>query len=134
MGLPERKALALYQQNVFPGWQKKFNELLGYPLELEVEWSTLGEEGQAHLFEEGISVIYFEPLLQALNAIAVDDFSKQALRDGFKKYFVSGIEPADREFYSFSDKTLFYRHNFSGNENDIPDKKDRIVSLLEKNL
>ncbi len=134
MGLAERKALAQYQQNVFPAWQKKFNDLLGYPLELEVEWSTLGEEGQAHLFEEGLNVIYFEPLLLALQAVAVDDFSKQALRDGFKKFFVSGIEPADRVFYTFSDKTLFYRHNFTGNENDLPDKRDRIVHLLEKNL
>ncbi|MCY1036512.1 hypothetical protein OV207_34065 [Corallococcus sp. BB11-1] len=134
MGLAERRASAQYQQNVFPVWQKKFNDLLGYPLEIEVDWPTMGEDGLAHLFEWGMNVIYFEPLMLALQAIAVDDFSKQALRDGFKKYYVSGVEPENRVFFSFSDKTLFYQLKFGGNENDLPDRRDRLVQLLEKNL
>lgn len=134
MGLPERKAIANYKQNVFPVWQKKLDDLLGYHLEIEVEWDTLGEEGMAHAFEEGFNLIYFQPVELGIKAIAVDDFSKQALKDGFKKYFVSGIEPADRVFYRFEDKTLSYRHNFSGGENDLPDRRDRIVGLFEKNL
>ncbi|NTX04793.1 MULTISPECIES: hypothetical protein [Myxococcus] len=50
MGLPERKAIALYQQSVFLMWQQKFNELVGAPVEFEVEWNTLGAEGLAEIF------------------------------------------------------------------------------------
>ncbi|MFY2556759.1 hypothetical protein ACN469_03960 [Corallococcus terminator] len=134
MGLPERKAIALYQQNVFPKWQQRFNELVGAPVEFEVEWNTLGREGAAEIFEKGFNVIYFEPVVLAIQQIAVDDFSKQAVRDGFKKYFISGAEPADNVFYRFQDKTLFYRYGFSNLENYTHERVQRLVQLFEKNL
>ncbi|WP_141324810.1 hypothetical protein [Myxococcus sp. AB025B] len=134
MGLPERRAIAQYKQNVFPKWQQKLNELVGAPVEIEVEWDTLGADGLAHLFEQGIDAIYFEPLVLALQDLGVDDFSKQAIRDGFKKYVISGIEPEDRIFYRFENQTLSYRHNFSNIENYTNERRQRIVNLLEQGL
>ncbi|NTX36136.1 hypothetical protein HUA78_16945 [Myxococcus sp. CA033] len=93
-----------------------------------------GAEGLAEIFEKGFDAISFEPVVLALQQIAVDDFSKQAVKDGFKKYFISGTEPEDRVFYRFQDKTLFYRHNFSNIENYTSERVQRLVQLLEKNL
>ncbi|MCP3098141.1 hypothetical protein LZ198_04525 [Myxococcus sp. K15C18031901] len=123
-----------YRQNVLPVWQKKLSELLGYELEIEAEWDTLGAEDCAHIMEKGLNAIYFEPLELAIREIAIDDFAKQALRDGFKKFFFSGKEPEDRIFYRFENKTLSYRHNFSNIENYVNERRQRIVHLFEKNL
>ncbi|PTL80288.1 hypothetical protein DAT35_30330 [Vitiosangium sp. GDMCC 1.1324] len=134
MGLPERRAIAEYQKNTFPKWQKEFDDFLGYHLEIEVDWPTLGAEGQAHVFDQGISAIYFEPLMLALKDIAVDDFGKQALKDGFHKYVISGVEPDDRIFYKFANKTLSYGMTFCNIENYVNERRQRIVNLLETSL
>lgn len=133
MGLPERKALFEYENNVFPKWQKKLDEALGYHLEIEVDWSSLGEEGQAANFERGFDALYFEPLVLAIEEIGADDFGKKALKDGLAKYVVSGKDPEDRIYYKLANKTLSYSHDLS-NVDYVDDRKKQLIDLFNKSL
>ncbi|OFW88703.1 MAG: hypothetical protein A3J37_08640 [Alphaproteobacteria bacterium RIFCSPHIGHO2_12_FULL_45_9] len=134
MGLAERRAVAEYQKNVFPKWQKAFDDFLGYHLEIEADWANLGLEGTAEQMENGLDAIYFVPLMEALQQIAPDDFGKEALKEGFHKYTITGIEPADRIYYKFSDKTLSYAMSFCNTVNYVNERKQRIVNILEEKL
>lgn len=134
MGLAEKRAVAQYQQNVFPKWQQAFDDFLGYHLEIEADWANIGLEGGADYMEKGIDAIYFVPLMEALKEVAPDDFGKQALKEGFHKYKITGIEPADRIFYKFADKTLSYEMNFCNIENYVHERKQRIVNILEEKM
>ncbi|MBN8472459.1 hypothetical protein JYJ95_38650 [Corallococcus exiguus] len=134
MGLPERRAIAAYQKDVFPRWQQKFNDFLGYNLDIQVDWPTLGADGQASHFEKGFDAIYFEPLMEALKEIAIDDMGKEALKEGFHVYAISGVEPEDRRFYKFENKRLSYGMTFCNIENYVHERKQRIVNMFEEKL
>ena len=136
MGLPERRAVAAYQKDVFPRWQQKFDEFLGYHLDIQVDWATLGTgaDGQSGVFEKGFDAIYFEPLMAALKDIAIDDMGKQALKEGFHVYAISGVEPEDRRYYKFENKQLSYGMTFCNIENYVNERRQRIVNLFEEKL
>ena len=85
MGLAERRAAHEFETNTLPALQSRIDEAAGFPVPLDIHWDTLTPAGQAHLYAESWTAIYFEPLIGALQSITRDALGKDALSKGLKK-------------------------------------------------
>jgi hypothetical protein len=81
MGLAEKRKLKELQEVTFPGRVKEIEEIVGVPIPYEVDWASLGEDAEALNFIDNISC---HRLNMALRGICVDNFSRDAVRDGLK--------------------------------------------------
>jgi hypothetical protein len=91
MALPERRALAAYQEKIYPGLEKAIQDAAGFAVPIEVDWPSIVIAGQAQNFaHEGFwTNIFFVPIKDALAAVASDAMGKQALKDKLKKIAIT---------------------------------------------
>ncbi|HLY56841.1 MAG TPA: hypothetical protein VKS60_14860 [Stellaceae bacterium] len=84
MGLLERRAAKAFQDDVYPALQQRIEAAAGHPVAVEIDWESLQTPDSAPLFAEAWSKVFFEPLIAALEGVAIDDLGRQALADGLK--------------------------------------------------
>lgn len=135
MGLAERRALAQFQADSYPGWKTKIDEVAGFDVAVEVEWDSLGIADYASSYAEFFPKVYFEPLVGALAAVAVDEMGRDALRAGLRKVVIrnSGEYSSPRGF-SFESGALTIDHKPATNIDDGNERTTALVDLLEANL
>lgn len=85
MGLAERRAAEAFRTDEYPGWKRKLDTAAGFDLPVEVRWEELTVEGYGDSYPQFFAKVYFEPLVNALAAVAVDDMGKEALAGGLTK-------------------------------------------------
>lgn len=111
MGLAERRGAERFKNDDFPGWKERIDEAAGFAVPVEVAWEELAVADYADSYAEFFPKVYFQPLVDALNAVTVDDLGKNALREGLSKiiiknsggfYSTSGI--------SFTEGVLTFDH------------------------
>ncbi len=136
MGLKERKAVQEFQETRFNNWKNEIQNAAGFTPEFEIEWDTMAVDGQSHLFEEGFQKVYFEPIVNALKAIASDKMGADALKAGLKKIHVcnkSGYYSPGQAI-TFESGVLKIDHEPTSNMSDIEPRQKKIQDILEKNL
>lgn len=78
MGLAERRAVEQFKNDEWPGWKAQIDQAAGFEIPVDVAWDQLAVEDYAHSYASFFPKVYFEPLIEALNAITVDDLGKSA--------------------------------------------------------
>lgn len=131
MGLAERRGVKNFEDNKYPELKRRLDEAAGFEVSLEVDWSSLGVEDYAHLYDEAFTKVYFEPLIAAFQAITVDDMGREALRDGLKKVVIR--DTGSKEL-SFENGTLTVDHHPVSNIDYWEERRDTLQKALEKGL
>ena len=138
MGLPERRAQKEFIDNVFPALKAEVTKAAGYEMPIEVDWETLTLTDMSHLYRESWPKVYFEPLVDALKAICIDDMGKEALKSKLKKVVIQNkhsIYYGDR-WASWDDPTgtLTLDHEPCTNVDNMTERKEGAQKLLESKL
>jgi hypothetical protein len=135
MGLAERRGVERFKNDDYPGWKSRIDEAAGFEVPVEVEWGELAVADYADSYAEFFPKVYFQPLVDALSAVTVDDLGKTALREGLSKivirnnggfYSTSGI--------SFADGVLTFDHQPHTNIEYGEERAKGIQRILESGL
>ena len=139
--LAERRAIQEYQESVLPDIQNKLNTVVGFEVPLNVDWTKVAQPGEAESYSNDayFTDVYFTPLVQAMSSIASDDLGKQALLENLKGINVtynSDTAPASayENGVDFSDGQLTLNFRPFSNADDVDDRADAIVKVLESKL
>lgn len=136
MGLAERRAAKEFETKRFPELKKEIQRAAQFDLPLEVKWESLVTEGESHLYDELWPKVYFQPLRQALEQIAIDDMGRDALKAGLKKVIIQNVSgsysPASHA--TFEGGVLTIDHLPTTNADDVRDRAQALQKLLEEKL
>ena len=135
MGLAERRGVEQFKNDDYPGWKSRIDEASGFEVPVEVDWEELAVADYASSYAEFFPKVYFQPLVDALNAVAVDDLGKSALRDGLSKIVIRNTG----EFYStagisFTGGVLTFDHSPYTNVDDGEARAKGLIRTLESGL
>jgi hypothetical protein len=135
MGLAERRAAERFKNEDFPGWKQRMNEAIGFDVPVEVDWTELAVADYADSYAEFFSKVYFQPLVDALRAVAVDDMGKDAARAGLAKIVIRN----SGRYYSasgfdFTDGVLTVDHQPHANVEYGDERAKALQSTLEAGL
>ena len=111
MGLAERRGVERFKNEAYPGWKTRIDEAAGFDVPVEVAWDELAVADYADSYADFFPKVYFRPLVDALNAVAVDDLGKTALREGLSKIVIRNKgEFHNTAGISFTDGVLTFDH------------------------
>jgi hypothetical protein len=135
MGLAERRAIEQFKTNDYPGWKTKIDKAAGVALPVEVAWDELAVDDYASSYADFFTKVYFQPLVDALNAITFDELGRTAVRDGLTKIVVRNTE----EYYStrgftFTDGVLTLDHQPHTNVDDVEERAKGLQQIPESGL
>lgn len=134
MGLAERRASMEFQEAVFPGLKSQIDKAAGFEVPMQIDWQSLAQPNDAHLYSEYWTKIYFEPLIGAFQRVCVDQIGKEALKGGLKRIEINNSgEKYDRNAFSFEDGVLKIDHKLT-NVDHLEERTEKVVSLLEEGL
>lgn len=131
MGLAERRGVKAFQDNRFPALRAEIDQVAGFPVDVEVDWTSLAHDDMAHLYEEAWPKVYFVPLIEALRSITADDLGRDALKAGLKKVV---IHDGGSSWPTFEDGVLTLHFYAISNLDDVAERTGSIQKLLEKGL
>lgn len=135
MGLAERRSVERFKNDDYPGWKSKIDGAAGFDVPVEVVWEELAVADYADSYADFFPRVYFQPLVDALSAVAIDDMGKSALREGLSKIVIKNTG----EFYSasgisFADGVLTFDHKPQTNLDQGQDRAEGIQRTLESAL
>jgi hypothetical protein len=135
MGLAERRAVEQFKNDDYPGWKSRIDAAAGFDVPVEVAWDQLAVDDYASSYPEFFRKVYFQPLVDALKAITVDELGKSAAREGLKKIVIRNTGT----FYStsgfaFGDGVLTIDHQPHANVDYGEERAKGIQQLLESGL
>ena len=136
MGLAERRSVENFKTNSFEKYSSEIKSMLADTATIEVDWDSLPEDGYVtDLFATTFPKIYFEPIINALKEITVDDFGKKAAKAGIKRIVVKNTgEYHAPNGFSFTGGVLTIDHRPAANVDDFELRAEKIKSLLEEGL
>jgi hypothetical protein len=135
MGLAERRGAERFKNDDYPGWKSRIDEAAGFDVPVDVAWEELAVADYAGSYPEFFSKVYFQPLVDALHAVTVDDLGKDALRGGLSSivirntgqyYSTSGI--------SFTNGVLTFDHQPHANVEYGQERAKGLQHALESGL
>ncbi|MDY7232459.1 hypothetical protein [Hyalangium rubrum] len=133
MGLAEKRAVAAYQKDKFPGWKQKLNEISGIELELDIAWDQLAKEGYSAEYGNMFDYNFFQPLEGALKSICQDDLGRDALKAKIKKVQITSTRSWCSLEAKVNGDTLHVDADPSYERSDgsVTDYTKRITTVLE---
>lgn len=135
MGLAERRSVERFKNDDYPGWKSRIDEAAGFAVPVEVAWEELAVADYATSYSHFFPKVYFQPLVDALAAVASDDMGRSALREGLSKIIIKN----SGEFFSaagisFTSGVLTFDHKPQTNIDDGLDRAKGIQQALESAL
>lgn len=135
MGLAERRSAERFKTEDYPDWKTRIDQAVGFDVPVEVAWSELAVEDYAASYAEFFPKVYFEPLVQALKEVGVDEMGREALREGLSKIVIRN----SGDFYSasgfsFADGVLTFDHKPQTNIGDGEERAKALQRILESGL
>jgi hypothetical protein len=135
MGLAERRAVERFKNDDYPGWKARIDDAAGFDVPVEVAWDELAAADYADRYAEFFPKVYFQPLADALAAVAIDELGKSALMAGLSKIVIRNTG----HFYSasgiaFTDGVLTLDHQSHVNVDDGADRAKALTKTLESAL
>ena len=135
MGLAERRGVERFKNDDYPGWKARIDEAAGFEVPVEVAWEELAVADYADSYADFFPKVYFQPLVDALSAVAADDIGKSALREGLSKIAIRNAG----EFYSaagisFADGVLTFDHQPHTNIDQGEERAKGLRRVLESAL
>jgi len=135
MGLAERRGVERFKNDDYPGWKSRIDEAAGFEVPVEVAWEELAVADYASSYAHFFPKVYFQPLVDALHAVTIDDLGQNALREGLAKIVIRNAG----EFYStsgisFTDGVLTFDHKPHTNIDDGQERAKGLQQVLESGL
>jgi hypothetical protein len=135
MGLTERRAVEQFKNDDYPDWKAKIDNVAGFDVSIEVKWEELAVNDYASDYADFFANVYFQPLVDALTGITIDELGRTALRDGLKTIIVRNTGG----FYStsgitFTDGVLTFDHQPHVNIGDVEERTKGLQQTLESGL
>jgi hypothetical protein len=135
MGLAERRGVEQFKNDDYPGWKSRIDEAAGFEVPVEVNWEELAVADYAGSYADFFPKVYFQPLADALSAVAADDLGENALREGLAKIVIRNAG----EFYStsgisFAGGVLTFDHKPHTNIGDGQERTKGLIRALESGL
>jgi hypothetical protein len=131
MSLAERRAIQAFQAQKYPDLKAEISAAAGFDVTIEVQWETLAAEGQAHLYEEAFTNIYFHPLIAAIQAVCVNDAGRSALKSSLKTIVISDM---NQHCVTFEYGTLSISYPLLDPLDHGLKRQHQIQSILESGL
>jgi len=136
MGLAEKRVVKSFQEGTYQGFVKQINDIIEKPLEIEVQWDQLAENGMSHLYESHWPKIYFTPLVNVLQNICADELGKEAVNTGLDKIIIKNEDDiySPGSWSSLDEKVLVLNHMPTANVDNIKGRTEGLQKELEDNL
>ncbi|MFO0728146.1 MAG: hypothetical protein U1E65_30475 [Myxococcota bacterium] len=131
MGLAERRAAKAFQDNKFSAIQKALEDVIGFPVKVEVDWDSISTADYGHLYESAWTKVYFEPLIAAMRSITSDDLGRDALKASLKKIT---IRDEGSSWPTYEGGVLALKYLAVSNLDDVDERARTIRELMEKAL
>ena len=138
MSLSTRRAAKEFELTHFVRLKGEIHKAAGFEIPIDVDWESLASPDREALYSEHWPQIYFNPLIEALKAVAIDDMGKQALQAALKKVIIKDASEthAGGKIAKFDKATgVLTLDNVS--YSNLSDTRQRITSIqkaLEDNL
>lgn len=135
MGLTERRAAERFKNEDYPQWKSRIDDAAGFSVQVEVAWDELAVDGYADSYADFFPKVYFQPLVDALSAITIDEIGVTALREALKSIVIRNAG----EYYSingftFTDGVLTMDHRSDCNVDYGAERAKGLQQLLESGL
>ena len=135
MGLAERRSAERFKNEDYPGWKARIDEAAGFEVPIEVTWEELAVPDYADSYAEYFPAVYFQPLIDGLGAIAVDDMGRSALREGVTQVVCRNTDTYfSSSGISFAGGVLTIDHKSDTNTHHVEERTKALQSVLEAGL
>jgi hypothetical protein len=135
MGLAERRGVERFKNDDYPGWKERIDQAAGFELEVEVAWEELAVVDYADSYAEFFPKVYFQPLVDALSAVTVDEIGKGAARDGLSKIAIRNTEQySSASGFTFADGVLTIDHQPHSNVDYGDERAKALQRIIESGL
>lgn len=135
MGLAERRAAERFKNKDYPGWLTKIEQAARFPVPVEVAWDELAVADYADDYADFFPKVYFQPLVDALTGITIDEMGTTAARDGIKKIIVRNTgQYYSTSGFTFVDGVLTIDHLPNTNIDYGDERAKGLRQLLESGL
>ncbi len=136
MGLSEKRAITAFQETKFPALKKEIDAAAGFVVPMEVKWDTLASEGYGSDYETFFTKVFFQPVINAFQAVCTDQMGKDALKNNLKKIMISneGGFYSPEKAISFKNGVLSIDHQPHSNVDDVKDRTNFLQKTLENSL
>ena len=133
MGIAERKAAKQFEETHYPKLKKDIDDAACFPVQVEVDWTSLAVEGYEHLYAEAWPKVYFEPLIAALRTLGQDELGRESLQGSLKHVIIrntTGTSSAS-SVATFQDGVLTLDHEPVTNVDEVKERQEAIQQALE---
>lgn len=135
MGLAERRAAERFKTDDYPAWKTRIDEAAGFDVPVDVAWDELAAADYADSYAAFFPKVYFEPMVDALAGITIDDMGKDALREGLKKVVVRNTgQYSSTSGFTFEGGVLTIDHMPYSNVDYGQERAEGLRKLLESGL
>jgi hypothetical protein len=141
IGLAERRAIASYQQERFPGLEKAIQDAAGFPVAVEVAWDQLAVPGDAKYYAEDgyFGKTIFEPIAAGLRDVGKDQMGRDALKQKLKTIRVrydekTAVASNYEKGLKFEGGTLEVNWRPFANVDNFKERVAAVVQTLDKNF
>jgi hypothetical protein len=135
MGLAERRGVERFKNEEYPGWKARIEQAAGFEVPLEVAWEELAAVDYAESYPEFFTKVYFQPLVDALRAVTVDELGRNAARDGLSKIIVKNSgQFSSTNGSTFQDGVLTFDHQPHVNVDYGHERAKELQHILESGL
>jgi len=135
MGLAERRAVERFKSEDYPGWLARIEEAARFPVPVEVVWEELAVNDFADDYADLFSKVYFQPLVDALAAVTIDELGTTAARAGIKKIIIRNTgQYHSISGFTFVDGIVTLDHQPNSNVDYVDERAKGLRQILESGL
>ena len=103
MGLAEKRLAESIKTDKLPAFESKLNDIAGYPIKVDIDWSTFTAYDEYPLTRLDI---VFDDLTSFVKKICTDDMGKEALKEKLSTISLTNTDNKDLVNMELKDNTL----------------------------
>jgi hypothetical protein len=135
MGLAERRSVERFKNEDYPDWLARIEAAARFPVPVEVVWEELAVTDYADDYADFFPKVYFQPLVDALTAVTIDEMGTTAAREGIKKIIIRNTDQYySTSGFSFTDGVLTIDHQPNSNVDYGDERAKGLRQILEAGL
>jgi hypothetical protein len=135
MGLAERRAAERFRNEDYPGWLARIEAAATFAVPVEVVWEELAVNDFADDYADFFPKVYFQPLVDALTAVTIDEMGTAAAREGIKKIIIRNTgQYHSTSGFTFVDGVVTLDHQPNTNVDYVDERAKGLQHILEVGL
>jgi hypothetical protein len=135
MGLAERRSVERFKNEDYPDWLARIEAAARFPVPVEVVWEELAVNDFADDYADFFPKVYFQPLVDALAAVTIDEMGTTAAREGVKKIIIRNTgQYYSTSGFAFIDGVVTLDHQPNTNVDYVDERAKGLQRILEAGL